>query len=127
MLKNFILSFSCIVVLSANAQSDYKNVQLVSGKGWFSSFDPSEPSIAIDPTNPKRMVAGSILNNVYKSCDGGITWDHDALKSPHGVYGDPTIVASPKGEFYYLHLGDPGDGGSNSSRWLESIVIQELK
>ena len=127
MLKNFILSFSCFISVCASAQSEYKNVELVSGKGIFSSFDPSEPSIAIDPTNPKRMVAGSILNNVYKSEDGGITWDHDVLKSSHGVYGDPTIVASPLGDFYFLHLGDPENKGWRSERLLESIVIQQLK
>ena len=127
MLKNFILSFSCFISFCACAQSEYKNVELVSGKGIFSSFDPSEPSIAIDPTNPKRMVAGSILNNVYKSEDGGITWDHDVLKSSHGVYGDPTIVASPLGDFYFLHLGDPENKGWRSERLLESIVIQQLK
>jgi hypothetical protein len=73
------------------------------------------------------MVAGSILNNVYKSSDGGLTWDHDVMKSSHGVYGDPTIVASPKGDFYFLHLGDPDNRGWSSSRILESIVIQQLK
>jgi len=127
MLKNFILSFSCIASLCAVAQSDYKNIELKSEKGIFSSYEPCEPSIAIDPTNPKRMVAGSILNNVYKSNDGGITWDHDVMKSRHGVYGDPTIVASPLGDFYYLHLGDPENRGWSSERLLESIVIQELK
>jgi len=127
MLKNFILSFSFLSSVCALAQSDYKNVKLESREGIFSSFDPCEPSIAIDPTNPKRMVAGSILNNVYKSFDGGITWDHDVLKSSHGVYGDPTIVASPLGDFYYLHLGDPENSGWSSNRLLESIVIQELK
>jgi len=126
MLKSFILSFSCLLVLFGNAQSEYRNVELASSKGKFSSFDPSEPSIAIDPTNTKRMVAGSILNNVYTSCDGGMTWEHDVLKSSHGVYGDPTIVASPTGDFYYLHLGDPGNAGHSDSRWLESIVIQQL-
>jgi hypothetical protein len=127
MLKNFILSFSCIASICAFAQTDYKNIELKSEKGVFSPYEPCEPSIAIDPTNPKRMVAGSILNNVYKSIDGGITWDHDVLKSSHGVYGDPTIVASPTGDFYFLHLGDPDNKGWNSSRLLESIVIQELQ
>jgi hypothetical protein len=127
MLKNFILSFSCIASLCAVAQSDYKNIELKSEKGIFSSYEPCEPSIAIDPTNPKRMVAGSILNNVYKSNDGGITWDHDVMKSRHGVYGDPTIVASPLGDFYYLHLGDPENKGWSSDRLLESIVIQQLQ
>jgi hypothetical protein len=127
MLKNFILSFSCIASLCAFAQSDYKNIELKSEKGIFSSYEPCEPSIAIDPTNPKRMVAGSILNNVYKSNDGGITWDHDVMKSRHGVYGDPTIVASPQGDFYFLHLGDPENRGWSSERLLESIVIQQLQ
>ena len=127
MRKSFILSCSLLLSVCAHAQTTYKNVELVSRKGKFSSYDPCEPSIAIDPTNPKNMVAGSILNNVYKSCDGGETWDHDVMKSSHGVYGDPTIVASPKGEFYFLHLGDPENKGWNSSRLLESIVIQQLK
>ena len=126
MLKNFILSLSCFAYICASAQSEYKNVQLESREGIFSSFNPCEPSIAIDPSNPKRMVAGSILNNVYKSYDGGVTWDHDVMKSRHGVYGDPTIVASPLGDFYYLHLGDPDQRGWSSSRLLESIVIQQL-
>jgi len=127
MLRNFILSFSFFLSVCAFAQTTYKNVELLSRKGKFSSYDPCEPSIAIDPTNPKNMVAGSILNNVYKSCDGGVTWDHDVMKSSHGVYGDPTIVTSPSGDFYFLHLGDPENRGWSSSRLLESIVIQQLR
>jgi hypothetical protein len=127
MLRNFILSFSFLLSVCAFAQTTYKNVELLSRKGKFSSYDPCEPSIAIDPTNPKNMVAGSILNNVYKSCDGGVTWDHDVMKSSHGVYGDPTIVTSPSGDFYFLHLGDPENRGWSSSRLLESIVIQQLR
>jgi hypothetical protein len=58
MLKNFILSFSCIASICAFAQTDYKNIELKSEKGVFSPYEPCEPSIAIDPTNPTRMVAG---------------------------------------------------------------------
>ncbi|MFM7770948.1 MAG: sialidase family protein, partial [Bacteroidota bacterium] len=127
MRRNFILTCSFFLSVCVHAQTIYKNVELVSRSGKFSSYDPCEPSIAIDPTNPKKMVAGSILNSVYKSSDGGETWDHEIIKSSHGVYGDPTIVASPTGEFYYLHLGDPENKGWSSSRLLESIVIQQLK
>ena len=42
---------------------------------------PCEPSIAIDPNNPMRMVAGSVLNNVYISNDGGKNWQVNKLSS----------------------------------------------
>jgi hypothetical protein len=40
------------------------------------------------------------------------------------VYGDPCIVANNKGDFYYLHLGDPSGRGWFDDRFLECIVAQ---
>ena len=123
----FITLSSFFVLVCASAQSEYKNVEfpLASTPSWFT---PSEPSIAINPNNPKEVVAGSILNNVYKSHDGGLTWDVSSLTSKYGVYGDPTIIASPTGDFFYLHLADPENGGGwSNAHLLDNIVVQQLK
>ena len=64
---------------------------------------PNEPCIAINPTNPREMMAGSNLNNVYGSIDGGVTWFKNYLYSPYGVYGDPVLLSAKDGAFYYIH------------------------
>ena len=65
---------------------------------------PNEPCIAIDPSNPNHIVAGSNTKNVYTSIDGGLTWYKNTLHSTFGVFGDPVIVADTSGSFYYFHL-----------------------
>ena len=101
------------------------NVQLDTWDGR--GYQPCEPSIALDPTNPDVVVAGSILDNVYRSSDGGATWTTSTLKSPLGVFGDPCVVASPTGDFYYLHLSDPDGMGWRSDALLDRIVCQRSR
>ena len=88
-------------------------------------FGPCEPSIAINPRDPREIVAGSVLSFVHSSRDRGRTWKTNLLESPLGVYGDPCIVADATGKFYYFHLGDPEGTGWSSERFLESIVVQK--
>ncbi len=88
-------------------------------------FGPCEPSIAINPKNPRQIVAGSVLDFVHISEDQGKTWSTKSLKSDLGVYGDPCIEADKHGNFYYFHLGDPEGTGWSSDRFLESIVVQK--
>ena len=85
-----------------------------------------EPTIAINPKNPNNIVAGSVLDNVYYTKDGGKTWKKQKLASPFGVYGDPAIIADDKGKFYYFHLSDPtgGQGGYDTEK-LDRIVVQK--
>ena len=99
----FSLSLFLILVFTS-AFAQIPNIRI--GPDKVSGYQPCEPSIAISPVNPNIMVAGSILDNVYRSEDGGVTWSHDKLTSSHGVFGDPCVVASPLGDFYYLHLLD---------------------
>ncbi|MBL7813747.1 MAG: T9SS type A sorting domain-containing protein [Saprospiraceae bacterium] len=79
-----------------------------------------EPSIAIDPKNPNRIVAGSNIDNVYYSNDSGRSWSKKKQSSTFGVYGDPVIVCDTAGAFYHFHLSNPSFGS-----WIDRIVCQK--
>ena len=81
---------------------------------------PNEPAICINPKNPKQVVAGSNLNNIYYSADGGANWKKTPVSSPYGIWGDPVIVTDTAGAFYYLHLSNPSNGN-----WIDRIVVQK--
>lgn len=81
---------------------------------------PNEPSIAINPNNTNQLVAGSNINKVYRSNDGGLTWTKSTLTSSYGVWGDPAIVADNNNNFYFTHLSNP-----NSGNFLDRIVCQK--
>ena len=79
-----------------------------------------EPSIAIDPKNPNRLVAGSNIDNIYYSSDAGRSWTKKKQNSNFGVYGDPVIVCDTAGAFYHFHLSNPSFGS-----WIDRIVCQK--
>ena len=119
-----ILIFFLIVVCANPVKSQFRNIMLDEQEagGRF----VCEPTIAINPKYPRNIVAGSVLDNVYFTKDGGTTWKKTKLTSPFGVYGDPAVVADSKGTFYYLHLSDPtgGQGGYDTEK-LDRIVVQK--
>lgn len=86
---------------------------------------PCEPSIAINPKNTENIVAGSVLNFVYVSNDGGKSWSKEELKSSSGVYGDPVVRADFEGNFYYSHLANPTGKAWQDEEFLDRIVIQK--
>ena len=90
-----------------------------------SFLGPCEPSISISKTNPNIVVAGSILDRVYRSEDGGKTWTKDKMKSEYGVYGDPVVRSDFKGNFYYAHLSNPNGRPFQDTAFLDRIVIQK--
>lgn len=81
---------------------------------------PNEPSIAINPNNTNQLVAGSNIDNFYKSNDSGLTWTSGNLTSTYGVWGDPCIIADNQNNFYFLHLSNPSFG-----TWIDRIVCQK--
>ena len=75
----------------------------------------NEPSIAIDPLNPTRMVIGwrefnTVASNfrqagVAYSHDGGQTWTKNTL-DPGQFQSDPVLMADSLGHFFYSSLPD---------------------
>ncbi len=94
------------------------------GEGML-GYGPCEPSIAINPNNIDQVVAGAILDRVYYSEDGGKSWMEQRLQSPHGVFGDPVVLADYRGNFFFAHLADPAGTGRSGQSWLDRIVIQK--
>ena len=75
----------------------------------------NEPSIAIDPTDPRKIVIGwrqfDTVESDFRqagwgySHDAGHTWVFPGVLDP-GVFGsDPVLAAGPTGTFYYLSMG----------------------
>lgn len=79
----------------------------------------NEPTIFINPKNPWHIVAGSNLNRVYVSFNGGQTWSDNQMSSPWSVWGDPVIIADTAGDFYYFHLAN------TPPNWIDRIVCQK--
>ncbi len=74
----------------------------------------NETSIAVDPTNPNRMVIGwrqfdTVTSNFRQagygySTDGGLTWTFPGVLNPGVFRSDPVLDFSAEGNFYYNSL-----------------------
>jgi hypothetical protein len=74
----------------------------------------NETSIAVDPTNPNRIVIGwrqfdTVTNNFRQagnaySLDGGLTWTFPGVLNPGVFRSDPVLDFDADGNFYYNSL-----------------------
>jgi len=74
----------------------------------------NEPSIAIDPTAPNRMVVGwrqfdDVQSNFRQAGyswtnDGGRSWHFDGVLEPGTFGSDPSLESDSQGNFYYMTL-----------------------
>jgi len=91
-----------------------------------SSAAQNETAIALDPSNPLNLVAGTndyrtgdAQAGVSYSFDGGVTWTAstlellDSTSGKYGVQGDPAIAPYRNGVFYYAYI-DFNRGDSNN-------------
>ncbi len=115
---------SCGLFKGNSFPKKFENVKIQESR-LGDGYGPAEPSIAVSPANPKNVVGGAILNRCYRSTDGGKTWDFSKIKSPHGVFGDPVLLADWQGNFYFSHLSDPEGAGWASDSLLHCIVVQK--
>lgn len=98
-MKSNLIMVVLIIMVSMTLQAQITNVQIGNSNEW-----PNEPSIAMNPVNPMQIIIGSVLDNYYKSDDGGFTWQSGVITSSYGVNGDPVVLADNTGNFYYFHL-----------------------
>jgi len=128
-MKNFSLASILVFYLfhlSANGQNASPPWPVVTlGQGPARPIGMCEPSLSINRQNPQQMVAGAVLHHVYRSSDGGAHWQHDTLRSSHGVWGDPVLLSDYSGAFYYFHLSDPAGANWASTEILDRIVCQK--
>jgi len=74
----------------------------------------NEPSIAVDPTNPNRIVIGwrqfDTVNSNFRqagygySLDGGLTWTFPGVLDPGNFRSDPVLDFDNDGNLYYNSL-----------------------
>ena len=100
----------------------FEVVQIPRPKNATYQYAQVEPSIAIHPKNPKKMIAGTVMNDYYFSRDGGKTWKSRSIQSELGVNGDPVMHISESGWYYYFHLSNPPGG-----QWIDRIVCERSK
>lgn len=111
----FLFFFS---ILNANAQTFSK--EIIVGKA---SYNCNEPSISINPNNPKNIAIATNKNHFFYSNNFGKNFKHYIAKSTLGVYGDPVLYFTSNHILYYIHLAQ-----NKKFDWPESfdqIVIQK--
>jgi hypothetical protein len=91
----------------------------------------NEPSIAIDPTNPDRMMIGwrqfSDVNNSFRqagygySLDGGQNWTFPGMIEPGVFRSDPVLDCDAYGVFYYNSLTVDND----DNFWCDVFKIDD--
>jgi len=120
-MKKSWFTFLCLFIFLVT-EAQIKNIVLATQQDGV--YPPLEPSIIINPRDPKNIIAGVVLNRAIYTKDGGATWNETKLESPFGVYGDPALVADSKGDVYFFHLADPSREGRKNDAWLDRIVCQ---
>ncbi|GEM_PF-54875 len=97
-------------------KSRYPNIRVDNSS---QNFQPQEMSIAINPTNPNNLVAGSNKKYYFYSFDKGATWTGKTQTSQYNMCGDPCIVFDLDGVVYYGHISEP------ASYWPDRIVVHK--
>jgi hypothetical protein len=140
---NFPAGLNCDPICSAISVSTSKDggtswgLPQIAAASFFDTHTLDSPSIAVDPTNPKRLYVAYLDQNfigpfdyVFPECygsgaeelrvvgssDGGVTWtphvvDHvcDTSADPErtGLFAAPKVVVSPGGKVYLAYAFHP--------------------
>ena len=120
MLKKILLALT--LFFYGIGYTQIKTVTLPLSKEATYFYSQVEPSIYINPQDPRKVVAGSVMNDYYYSKDGGLTWKSKSIYSKYGVNGDPCLLIDKKGYYYYFHLSN-----INGERLVGGMVCQRSK
>lgn len=120
----FFTFFICCL-MGSGIHAQFKNIIL--DKEVEGERPPVEPSVAISLKDKDNIVVGAILDKVYVTTDGGLSWNASQLSSLYGVYGDPVVISDKKGDFHYFHLSDPTGENWQSEEILDRIICQTSK
>jgi hypothetical protein len=101
----FLLVTACTASMSP-LHAQFVNIKIDSGNAY------GECAITMNPKNTSEILAGSNLNNVYRSLNGGTTWTKTQLNNAGADNGDPTCAIDTNGNFYFAHLKSAQDGNS---------------
>jgi hypothetical protein len=117
-MKRYFLCSLFFALISVSLMSQHQNIMLPYSN---SAYSVDEPTIFINPKNTDEIVAGSNINNVFVSNNGGYTWTANVLvSSAYGVWGDPVTIIDTAGNYYFFHLSNPPSGN-----WIDRIVCQK--
>lgn len=127
------LFFTLILLLGvSHLHAQFKNILLDPGTA---ENKPVDPGIAINPNNPKNLVAVSSLNNVYFSSNSGLSWKKSLIPSSFGIGGHPLLAADFKGNLYFFHLPDKHhdqnqivvqESVNGGETWTDGVAIEGL-
>ncbi len=110
--KTAVLVFCTALLIHAQ----YPNIRVDNN----SISEPEEVCIAINPTDPLNLAAGSNRYYYYYSKDGGETWDGARMQTSFVMVGDPCVTFDPEGNLYFGHISDPPFGS-----YLDRIVVHK--
>jgi len=97
---------------TALSHAQYTNVRVSNP----ASTSPEEVTIAVNPANPRNLIAGANLRFYYSSMDSGQSWIQGQL--PAGTWGDPSVIFDLLGKAYYAHLSNPTGG-----YFIERLIV----
>jgi len=114
-----IIATFFLFIISFCSDAQFKNIKVdESAEGKRAG----EPSVAVNPSDPKNVVVASSGGTISYTFDGGGTWAQTKLSSPFGIYGDPVLVSDDKGTMACLHLSDPSGEGLKNDKSLDQII-----
>ena len=106
-MKKIVFTLVLLILGAGFVVAQHQNVMISS------SNSPEEPTIYVNPNNTDKLIAGSNINNLFYSDDGGYTWTVTTLASPtNGIWGDPVTIVDTAGNYYFFHLSNPPAGSS---------------
>ena len=120
MLKKLIFTSLLLIftLIQSLSYGQYQNVLIGN------QYRPGEVTIAIDPKNPNRILAGSNVGSAssgsgfYSSTNGGINWTAGVLISPLATpSGDPVVIIDTSEVFYFVQ-------NSNESAYDRLLIMK---